>query len=114
MIGARLLHHRKRLPLIIPMMTHQLGVTTRAIETHLGQKPNLGGGTPTSHSSIYHVSSVLCISMFHFLFGFCFCFPKTQKDQKYFCCFSWFVSSLFSFDLPLKIQKDFALFVFCF
>src|SRR4051812_46752119 len=69
---------------------HLLG--HHGVEPHLGQKPKLGGGTPTSHSSTYHVLSVLCISMFRFLFGFCFRFPKTQKYQKYFLCFSLFVS----------------------
>src|SRR3954464_7033493 len=70
MIGARLLPQREDLIMIIPMMTHQLGVTTRAIEPHLGQKPKLGGGIPTSHSSIYHVSSVLCISIVSLSFWF--------------------------------------------
>src|SRR3954466_1158909 len=43
LIGACLLLHRKRLTMIIPMMTHHLGVTTRAIEPQLGQKPKLWG-----------------------------------------------------------------------
>src|SRR4051812_3798294 len=43
LIGARLLIHRKRLTIIIPMMTHQHGLTTHAIEPHLGQNRKLGG-----------------------------------------------------------------------
>src|SRR4051812_49035314 len=43
LIGARLLPHRRCLTMIIPMMTHQHGVTIRAIEPHLGQKPKIGG-----------------------------------------------------------------------
>jgi hypothetical protein len=42
------------------------------IDLHLGQKPKLGGGTPTIHSSTYHILSVLCISMIRFLALFCF------------------------------------------
>jgi hypothetical protein len=38
------------------------------IDFHLGQKPKLGGGTLTIHSSIHNNLSVLCISMFRFLF----------------------------------------------
>jgi hypothetical protein len=38
------------------------------IDLHLGQKPKLGGGTLMIHSSTYHILSVLCISMFRFLF----------------------------------------------
>jgi hypothetical protein len=55
------------------------------IDFHLGQKPKLGGGTPTTHSSIHHILSVLCISMFRFLFLCCscsyFCFPKHKKTK---------------------------------
>ena len=38
------------------------------IDLHLGQKPKLGGGIPTSHSSIHHILLELCISMIRFLF----------------------------------------------
>src|SRR3954468_5777691 len=79
LIGARLLLHRKRLTMIIPMMTHQLGVTTRAVEPHLGQKPKLGGGIPTSHSSIYHVRSVLCISIVSLSFWFLLLLSQNTK-----------------------------------
>jgi hypothetical protein len=53
----------------MPLMTQQLGsFIGDGIDLHLGQKPKLGGGTPTIHSSIYNILSVLCISMFCFLF----------------------------------------------
>jgi hypothetical protein len=46
---------------------------------------SLGGGTPATHSSIHHILSVLCISMFRFLFLRCscsyFCFPKHKKTK---------------------------------
>jgi hypothetical protein len=66
------------------MMTHQPGATIGAgIDLHLGQKPKLGGGTPTIHSSTYHILLVLCIFMFCFLY--CsrsyFCFPKHKKTK---------------------------------
>jgi hypothetical protein len=57
------------------------------IDLHIGQKPKLGGGgTPTTHSSIHHILSVLCISMFCFLsfsllLLFYFCFPKHKKTK---------------------------------
>jgi hypothetical protein len=56
------------------------------IDLHLGQKPKLGWGTPTIHSSTYHILSVLCISMFHFLSFLCcscsyFYFPKHKKTK---------------------------------
>jgi hypothetical protein len=55
------------------------------IDLHLGQKPKLGGGTPTTHSSIHHILSVLCTSMFRFLSLCCscsyFCLPKHKKTK---------------------------------
>ena len=101
LIGARRLLHRRCLTMIIPMMTHQLGVTTRAIETHLGQKPKLGGRY-TDITLIYISCSVgsLYIHCFAFFLVLVASFSKTQKYQKYFRCFSWFVSLLFSFGLP--------------
>jgi hypothetical protein len=46
---------------------------------------SLGGGTLTTHSSIHHILSVLCISMFRFLSLCCscsyFCFPKHKKTK---------------------------------
>src|SRR3954468_10877459 len=94
LIGARLILHRKRLTMIIPMMTHQHGVTTHAIDPHLGQKPKLGGRY-TNITVIYIMFSRFFVyPLFRFLFGFCCFFLKTQKYQKYFRCFSWFVSLL--------------------
>src|SRR3954470_20289852 len=60
LIGARLLLHGRCLTMIIPMMTHQHGVIIRAIESHLGQKPKLGGYTDVTLIYIYHVWTVLC------------------------------------------------------
>jgi hypothetical protein len=54
------------------------------IDLHLGQKPKLGEGTPTIHSSTYYILLVLCISLFRFLY--CsrsyFFFPKHKKTKK--------------------------------
>jgi hypothetical protein len=72
---------------IMLMMIHQPGVIISiGIDLHLGQKPKLGGGIPTTHSSIHHIQSGLCISMFRFLsfsllFLFCFYFPKHKKTK---------------------------------
>ena len=57
---------RMRGPLRRTRVTLHLGQL--GIDTHLGQKPKLGGGTPTPHSSPYHVLLVLCIFMFSFSF----------------------------------------------
>jgi hypothetical protein len=85
------------------LLRHILGTPLHGqagIHLHLGQKPKLGGGTPMIHSSIYHNLSILCISMFRFLLFyllllFLFLLSKTQKDQKYFRCFSLFASLIF-------------------
>src|SRR3954471_21280563 len=67
-------------------------------ELHLGQKPKLGGGTPTitliyisySVGSLYiHVS---LSSFLSFDVLVLFLLSKTQKDQKYFRCFSLVIS----------------------
>jgi hypothetical protein len=88
LILDHLLHLHESLIMAIPLMTHQSGVTTRdGIDLHLGQKPKLGGGTSTIHSSIYHILLVLCIYMLRFLFFlfvascFYFCFPKHKKAK---------------------------------
>ena len=86
---------------------HLLG--HHGIEPHLGQKPKLGGGIPTSHSSIYHVRSVLCISNVLLSFWFLLLLSQKHKIPKIFSLFLLF----FLFDLvcfKIKIQKDFALF----
>jgi hypothetical protein len=65
---ALLLHLHESLITIMPTMTHQLGaITGVGIDLHLGQKPKLGGGMLTTHSSIHHILLVLCISTFRFL-----------------------------------------------
>ena len=67
------------------------------IDLHLGQKPKLGGRY-TDNPLIFisylvgtlyiHVS----VSFFSIVVLVLFLLSKTQKDQKYFCCFSLFVS----------------------
>ena len=62
------------------------------IDTHLGQKPKLGGRyADTALISISCCVGTLYIHVFILFLVFvliCFFFLKTQKDQKYFCCFS--------------------------
>jgi hypothetical protein len=81
-------------------------------------------GTPMIHSSTYHILSVLCISMFHFLCYSCsyFYFPKHKKTKNIsvislslsfsflasFCFTCYFWSDVW------KIQKYFALFAISF
>jgi hypothetical protein len=70
------------------------------IDLHLSQKPKLGGRY-ADDSLIYisyfvgtlyiHVS----LSFFSLLFLFLFLLSKTQKDQKYFHCFSLFAYLVF-------------------
>jgi hypothetical protein len=82
--------------MITPMMTHQPRATTGVgIDLHLGQKPKLGGR--------YADDSLIYISYFvgplyiqvSLSLLFSFLLSKTQKDQKYFHCFSLFVSLAF-------------------
>ena len=87
--------------MIIPMMTHQHGVTTRSIETHLGQKPKLGGRyTDITHIFISCSVGSLYIHCFAFFLVFVLLSQNTKIPKKYFRCFSWFVSLFFSFGLP--------------
>jgi hypothetical protein len=51
-------------------------------DLHLGQKPKLRGGTPTIHSSIYNILSILCISMFRFLFFVVLVLISTFQNTK--------------------------------
>jgi hypothetical protein len=63
------------------------------IDLHLGQKPKLGG-MYTDDSLIYKsyfVGSMYIHISLSLLFLFLFLLSKTQKDQKYFRCFSLFV-----------------------
>jgi hypothetical protein len=69
------------------------------IDLHLGQKPKLGGRY-TDNSLIYtsYFVGTLYIHVllsFSLLFLFLFLLSKTQKDQKYFYCFSLFASLVF-------------------
>jgi hypothetical protein len=67
----------------MPMMTHQPGaITGNGIDLHLGQKPKLGGGTPTIHSSIYYILLVLCISIFCFIFFVVLVLISTFQNTK--------------------------------
>jgi hypothetical protein len=67
----------------MPMMTHRHGACIGdEVDLHLGQKPKLGGGTPTVHSSTYHILSVLCISMFRFLFFVVLVLISTFQNTK--------------------------------
>ena len=93
------------------------------IDLHLGQKPKLGGRyTDVSLIDIsYSVGTLYIHISLSFVFAFVlFQLSKTQKAQKYFCCFSSFIYLAFKFQfvsfssygflLKTKIQKDFALF----
>jgi hypothetical protein len=69
------------------------------IDLHLGQKPKLGGRY-ADDSLIYtsYFVGTLYIHVllsFSLLFLFLFLLSKTQKDQKYFHCFSLFASLVF-------------------
>jgi hypothetical protein len=95
-----LLHLHESLIMIMPTMTHQPGVITSVgIDLHLGQKPKLGGRY-ADNSLIYtsYFVGTLYIHVspsFSLLFLFFFLLSKTQKDQKYFHCFSLFASLVF-------------------
>jgi hypothetical protein len=87
----------------MPMMTHQHGASIGdEIDLHLGQKPKLGGRY--ADDSLIYISyfvGTLYIhsSFFSLLFLFYCLLSKTQKDQKYFRCFSLFAFSVASFGL---------------
>jgi hypothetical protein len=63
------------------------------IDLHLGQKPKLGGRY--ADDSLIYISyfvDPMCIHIsLSLLFSFLFPLSKTQKDQKYFRCFSLLV-----------------------
>jgi hypothetical protein len=101
MIMGLLLHLHESLITIMLMMTHQpRAITSIGIDLHLGQKPKLGGRY-TDNSLIYTSYSVgtlyihVSLSFFFFVVLVLFLLSKTQKDQKYFCYFSLFVSLVF-------------------
>jgi hypothetical protein len=86
--------------MIIPLMTHQPGaITSVGIDLHLGQKPKLGeryAGDSLIYTSYFVGTLYIHVSLsFSSLFLFLFLLSKTQKDQKYFRCFSLFTSLVF-------------------
>jgi hypothetical protein len=89
------------------------------IDLHLGQNPKLGGRY-ANDSLIYisyFVGSLYIHVLLSLLFLFLFLLSKTQKDQKYFYCFSLFVSS--AFYLRFALLANFGLVfenpkIFCF
>jgi hypothetical protein len=88
--------------MIMPMMIHQHGACIGdGIDLHLGQKPKLGGRY--ADDSLIYISYFVDTLYIHasrsLLFSFLFLHSKTQKDQKYFCCFSLFAFSVASFGL---------------
>jgi hypothetical protein len=96
MIMHHLLHLHESEITVTPIMTHQLGATTGAgIDLHLGQKPKLGGryADDSLIYTLYFVGTLYIhvpLSFFSLLFLFLFLLSKSQKDQKYFRCFSLF------------------------
>jgi hypothetical protein len=83
MIIHHMLHLHKGQAMTMPMIIHQHGAYIGdEIDLHLGQKPKLGGGTPTIHSSTYHILLVLCISMFRFLFFIVLVLISTFQNTK--------------------------------
>jgi hypothetical protein len=96
MIMRHQLHLHESRGMITPMMTHQPGATTGVgIDLHLGQKPKLGGRY--ADDSLIYISYFVGPLYIHVSLSLLFSFllSKTQKDQKYFCCFSLFVSLAF-------------------
>jgi hypothetical protein len=95
MIIHHLLHLRKGQAMTMPMMIHQHGACIGDnVDLHLGQKPKLGGRY--ADDSLIYIS-YFCryfvypwFVFFSLLFLFLFLLSKTQKDQKYFRCFSLF------------------------
>jgi hypothetical protein len=81
-----LLHLHESQVITMPMMTHRPGATSSAvIDLHLGQKPKLGGGTPTIHSSTYHIFFGTLYIHVSLSFLDCSCsyfyFPKHKKTK---------------------------------
>jgi hypothetical protein len=96
-----LLHLHESQITVMTTMTHQLGaITGVGIDLHLGQKPKLGGryADDSLIYTSYFVDTLyihVLLSFFSLLFLFLFLLSKTQKDQKYFRCFSLFASLVF-------------------
>jgi hypothetical protein len=62
------------------------------IDLHLGQKPKLGGSYADDSLIyiLYFVGPLYIRVSLSLLFSFLFLLSKTQKEQKYFRCFSLF------------------------
>jgi hypothetical protein len=95
MIIHHLLHLHRGQATTLPMITHQHGACFRDnIDLHLGQKPKLGGRY--ADDSLIYISYFVGPLYIHvslsLLLSFLFLLSKTQKDQKYFYCFSLFAS----------------------
>jgi hypothetical protein len=102
MIIHHLLHLCKGQVMTMPMMTHRHGACIGdEVDLHLGQKPKIGGRY--ADGSLIYISYFVGPLYIHvslsLLFSFFFLLSKTQKDQKYFCCFSLFDFSVTSFSL---------------
>jgi hypothetical protein len=82
----------------MPMMSHQHGACIGdEVDLHLGQKPKLGGRyaeDPLIYK-LYFVGPLYIHVLLSLLFSLLFLISKTQKDQKYFCCFSLFAFLVF-------------------
>jgi hypothetical protein len=82
----------------MPMVTHQHGACIGdRIDLHLGQMPKLGGRY--ADNSLIYISYFVGTLYIHvslsLWFLFLFLLSKTQKDQKYFRCFSLFAFLVF-------------------
>jgi hypothetical protein len=98
MIMHHQLHLHESRGTTTPMMTHQPGEAIRAgIDPHLGQKPKLGGRYADDALIYisYFVGPLYIRVSFSLVFSFLLLLSKTQKDQKYFHCFSLFGSLVF-------------------
>jgi hypothetical protein len=98
MIIHHMLHLHKGQAMTMPMMTHRHGACFRDdVDLHLDQKPKLGGRY--TDGSLIYISYLVGPLYIHvslsLLFSFLFRHFKTQKDQKYFRCFSLFALLVF-------------------
>jgi hypothetical protein len=82
----------------MPMMIHLHGACIREeVDLHLGQKPKLGGryANDSLIYILYFVGPLYIHVSLSLLFSLLFLLSKTQKNQKYFRCFSLFAFSVF-------------------
>jgi hypothetical protein len=93
MIIHHLLHLHRGQAITLPMMTHRHGACIEdKVDLHLGKKPKLGGryADDTFIYILYFVGPLYIRVSLSLLFSFLFLLFETQKDQKYFRCFSLF------------------------